>query len=174
MSIKVLPAFLILLSFSQTSVTPKGFDEERIGFAVPAAPWTLTLPKGELVVERRQLKPDGRSGYFAMNDEKNKLIISFFIEPVKDCKDSRSCRDMVWKLGNPSWENPQKVVQSEMGDVSYFEFFMPSFQGVPVKQQNMYVEFVKDGFWVDLHISKVLYKPEEHELFERIIKSIRF
>jgi len=29
-------------------------------------------------------------------------------------------------------------------------------------------------FWVDLHISKVLYKPEEHELFELLVKAIRF
>ncbi|HZT34317.1 MAG TPA: hypothetical protein VFA15_00240 [Nitrososphaera sp.] len=93
---------------------------------------------------------------------------------MKDCKDSKACRDMVWKLGNPSWENPQKVIQSEIGDVSYFEFFMPSFQGQPVKQQNMYAEFVKDGFWVDMHISKVLYKPEEHKLFEGVIKSVEF
>ena len=174
MSIKMLTAFFILLVLCQPVVASKTFDEERLGFTVSAAPWTLTLPKGELVVERQQFKPDGRSGYFSMNDEKNMMTISFFIEPVKDCKDSKSCRDMVWKLGNPSWENPQKVVQSEIGDVSYFEFFMPSFRGMPVKQQNMYAEFVKDGFWVDMHISKVLYKPEEHELFERVVKSVRF
>jgi hypothetical protein len=174
MSIRRLTAFFILLAFCQPSVASKTLDEERIGFTVPAAPWTLTLPKGDLVVAQQQIKPDGRSGYFYMNDEKNKLNISFFIEPVKDCKDSKVCRDMVWKLGNPSWEKPQKVVQSEIGDVSYFEFFMASFRGMPVKQQNMYAEFVKDGFWVDMHISKVLYKPEEHELFERVIKAVKF
>ena len=174
MSIKMLTSFFIFLALCQPLVASKISEEERIGFTVPAAPWTLVLPKGDLVVERQQINLDGRSGYFSINDEKNKMTISFFIEPVKDCKDSKTCRDMVWKLGNPLWENPQKVVQSEIGDVSYFEFFMPSFQGKAVKQQNMYAEFVKDSFWVDLHISKVLYKPEEHELFERIIKSIKF
>jgi hypothetical protein len=173
-SVRVLITLFVLTALYQPAVSSKTFDEERIGFTVPAAPWTLTLPKGDLIVERQQFKPDGQSGYFSMNDEKNKLTISFFIEPVKDCRDSRSCRDMVWKLGNPSWENPRSVVQSEIGDVSYFEFFMSSFRGLPVKQQNMYAEFVKDGFWVDMHISKVLYKPEEHELFERVIKSIKF
>jgi hypothetical protein len=174
MSIKMLTTCFIFLALCQPAVSSKTFDEERIGFTVPAAPWRLTLPKGELVVERQQLKPDGRSGYFSMNDEKKSMTISFFIEPVKDCTDSKACRDMVWKLGNPSWEHPQKVVQSEIGDVSYFEFFLPSFRGVPVKQQNMYAEFVKDGFWVDMHISKVLYQPDEHELFERVIKSVKF
>ena len=78
------------------------------------------------------------------------------------------------EAGNPSWENPQNVVQAEIGDIHYFEFMVPSFMGQPVQQQNMYAEFVVDGFWVDLHISKVLYKSTEHELFERIVKSIKF
>jgi hypothetical protein len=173
-SITRVAAFFILLALCQPAVSSKTFDEERLSFTVPAAPWTLTLPKGDLVIETQQLKPDGRSGYFSMNDEKNKMTISFFIEPVKDCGDSKACRDMVWKLGNPMWEKPQKVVKAEIGDVSYFEFFMPSFRGMPIKQQNMYAEFVRDGFWVDMHISKVLFKPEEHELFERVIKSVRF
>jgi hypothetical protein len=38
----------------------------------------------------------------------------------------------------------------------------------------LYAEFVVDGFWVDFHISKVLYKPEEHELFEQLVKAIKF
>lgn len=173
-SIRTLTAFFILSASCQASVISNTFDEERIGFTAPAATRTLTLPTDHLVVVRQQIKPDGRSGYFYMNDERDKLDISFFIEPVKDCKDSKACRDMVWRLGNPSWENPQKVVQFEIGDVSCFESFMPSLQGVPFKQQNMYAEFVKDGFRVDLHIRKVHYKPEEHELFERSIKSVKF
>jgi hypothetical protein len=174
MFIKRLILAYILLLLCQAPAITRPLDEERIGFTVPTAPWTLTLPQGGLVIQQRQVKPDGRSAYFLLTDDKSKLNISFFIEPVKNCQDSKACRDMVWRLGNPSWKNPQKVAQAEIGEVSYFEFFMPSFRGAPVKQQHMYVEFVKEGYWVDLHISKVLYKPEEHELFERLIKSIKF
>src|SRR4029078_2578736 len=97
-----------------------------------------------------------------------------FIEPAVKCKSSKECRDMVWKAGNPSWENPQQVVLSEIGGVSVFEFFMPFRQTEPVQQQNMYPQFVVDGFWVDLHISKTLYKPNEHELFERLGQTTKF
>ena len=75
---------------------------------------------------------------------------------------------------NPLWENAQHVVQSEIGDVSYVEFFIPSFRGLPAEMQHLYGAYVKDGYWVNLHIVKALYKPEEHEIFERIIKSIKF
>src|SRR5437867_1745339 len=102
MSIKILTAWFLLSALCQPSVTSKALDEERIGLTVPDAPWTLTLPKADLVVAQQRVKPDGRYGYFSINNEKKKMTISFFIEPVNNCKDSRACRDMVWKLGNPS------------------------------------------------------------------------
>jgi hypothetical protein len=149
-------------------------DEKRMGFTVSAAPWTLTMPVSDFVVAQRQFKPDGRSAYFMMNDEKSHLNVSLFIEPVANCDSSKSCRDMVWKAGNPGWEKPENVVQAAIGEAHYFEFLMRSFKGLPIEQQHMYAEFVVDGFWVDLHLSKVRYKSTEHELFERIIKSIKF
>ena len=34
--------------------------------------------------------------------------------------------------------------------------------------------FVIDGFWVDLHISKVLYTPRDHDAFDQVVKSVKF
>ena len=149
-------------------------NQKLMEFTIPQAPWTLTLPADNFKLAQKQMKSDGAGAYFYLTDEKQGLNLSMYIEPADSCQDSKSCRDMIWKAGNPSWVNPQNVVQSEIGDISFFELLIPSFQGMPVQQQNMYAEFVVDGFWVDLHISKVLYKPEEHRLFERIIKSIKF
>jgi hypothetical protein len=72
------------------------------------------------------------------------------------------------------WGELQNVVQSKIGEVSYFEFFRPTIQGQPIKMLDMYAEFVQDGFWIDLHISKVLYKKEDHVLFENLVKSAKF
>lgn len=149
-------------------------QERRIEFTLPQAPWTLTMPADDFQMAQKQMKQGGVGAYFLLIDETRGVNLSMYIEPVKDCQDSRSCRDMVWKLGNPAWVNPQNVVRSELGDVSFLEFLIPSFQGRPVRQQNMYAEFVVDGFWVDLHLSKADYKAEDHRLFERIIKSIKF
>ena len=171
---KTLLSFCWALILTQTVATAASFEDKRIGFTVPAAPWTLTLPADNFMVAQRQIKPGGEYGYFFITDETRNLNVSMYIEPVVNCKDSKSCRDMVWKMGNPAWGKPQNVIQSEIGDVSVIELMVPTFEGQPVRQQNMYAEFVVDGFWVDLHISKVLYKPEEHELFERIVKSIKF
>lgn len=163
-----------VLVLGQTVITAETLQDKRISFSVPAAPWTLTLPADDFKVRQKNVKPDGRYGYFYLTDDRQNLNVSFFIEPVDKCRDSKACRDMVWKAGNPMWENPKNVVLSEIGDVSVLQFLLPSLQGKSIQQQNMYAEFVVDGFWVDFHLSKVLYKPEEHELFERLIKSIKF
>ena len=145
-----------------------------MSFTLPAAPWTLTLPASDFEVAERKSKPDGTGAYFYLTSEKTHLNVSFFIEPVSNCRTSKACRDFIWKSGNPTWKDLKNVVHSEIGDISFVEFLMPSFNGLPVQQQNMYAEFVVDGYWVDLHISKVLYKPEEHKLFEDLVKSIKF
>ena len=149
-------------------------QEKRLEFTVPESPWTLTISSDDFHMAQEKTRSDGRGAYFYLVDEKQNVNLSMFIEPVKDCKDSKSCRDMLWKLGNPEWVKPQNVVQSEMGDASVLEFLIPVYQGMAIRQQNVYAEFVVDGFWVDMHLSKVLYKPEDHKLFERIIKSIKF
>jgi hypothetical protein len=149
-------------------------QEKRLEFTISESPWTLTIPADDFHVAAEKMRADGRGAYFHLIDEKQKIDLSMFIEPVKDCKDSKSCRDMLWKLGNPAWVNPQNVVQSDIGDTSVLEFLMPSYQGFVIRQQNVYAEFVRDGFWVDMHLSKVFYQPEDHALFERIIKSIKF
>jgi len=172
--LRVSAVLCLVLFGAQTLFAFSPEDEKRIALTVPAAPWTLTLPAGDFTVAEREVKPDGSSGYFYLTGEKSRINVSLFIEPATECKDSKACRDMVWKAGNPLWENPQDVVSAEIGEVSYFEFFMPKFRNMPFQQQNMYAEFVVDGFWVDCHISKVSYKPEEHALFEQLVKSVKF
>jgi hypothetical protein len=171
---RVLTILCVILLTAQASFARGPVDEKQIGLTVPAAPWTLTLPAGDFKVAQQEVKPDGASGYFYLTGENSHLNVSFFIEPASECKDSKACRDMVWNAGNPMWENPQNVVSSQIGEVSYFEFFMPIFRGQPFQQHNMYAEFVVDGFWVDFHISKVLYKPDEHKLFEDLVGAIKF
>jgi hypothetical protein len=52
-------------------------------------------------------------------------------------------------------------------------FLFPLFGECQFSSTAFYAQFVKDGFWIDLHLSKVGYKPDERELFDRVIKSVR-
>src|SRR4051812_42242867 len=169
--ISIATAFLLGLC---SVVRPGSFQEQRLEFTVSEGPWTLTIPADNFKIAETKMRNDGRGAYYYLVDEKQQLNLSMYIEPVKDCRDSKSCRDLVWKSGNPQWGTPENVVRNEIGGVSVLELMVPKVQGMDVRQQNVYAEFVVDGFWVDMHISKVLYKPEEHRLFEHIIKAVKF
>ena len=154
--------------------TAQTVNEDRIAFTTSDAPWLVALDSKNLDIQDQQIKHDNKSGYFLLTNQKEGFTVSLFIEPVVKCKTSAECRDFVLKTGNPEWGKVQNLVQSKIGDVSYFEFFRPTVQGQPLQILDMYAEFVEDGYWVDLHLSKVQYKKEDHLLFENFVKSIRF
>jgi tetratricopeptide (TPR) repeat protein len=170
----ILVCLMILLPF----LTQPGYSQQTerasVRLTVPQAPWTLLISGDALVLNREKIAPDGSQGYFMLVDEKTKMLVSLYIEPVDKCKTSKECRDMVWKLGNPEWQNPQNVRLSEIGEISILELLVPEFRRMPLQQQNMYAQFVRDGYWVDLHLSKVQYRDQDRELFERMVKSVRF
>lgn len=167
--------FLALLIIPVTAFgQAMALKDKGIVMTTLKAPWLLTIAGEDFKITQQKLSPDGTRGYFLMENEKTHVIASVFIEPAVKCTTSKECRDMVLNAGNPGWINPINKVSSEIGNVSYFEFLIPSFQGQPIKQQNMYAQFVENGYWVDLHISKVLYKKEDHVLFEDMVKSVKF
>jgi hypothetical protein len=170
----ILLLLLILLSPSTQSAYSQQPEGSSVRLTVPKAPWTIFISGAALVLNRQEINPDGSRGYFMLVDEKAEVFASLYIEPVNKCKTSKECRDMVWKLGNPGWQRPQNVKLSEIGEISILELLVPEYQGRPIRQQNVYAEFVVEGYWVDLHLSKALYQDQDRGLFERMVKSVRF
>ena len=149
-------------------------EVDGVELTTTKAPWKLRIPGNDLDIADVKVKPDEQSAYFMMTSESSKLTVSVFIEPVDKCKTSEECRDYVLNLGNPKWGKFQDLTKSKIKDFSYFEFYRPEFDGHPLKMFDMYVEYVDQGYWVDLHISKALYSKEDHVLFEKVIKAISF
>jgi len=145
---------------------------DRLDFSAPQAPWSLTIPAGDFEITQTKASPDGRQTYFAFSSEKTGLIGSIYIEPAAQCRDAAACRDMVRTSSLPRVTGAENVSSGDIGGVSVFEYFLPSFQGQPVKQQNLYAEFVQDEYWADVHLSKALYAPADHKMFEDFVRGI--
>ena len=148
--------------------------QDRIQVTTPTAPWTLVFEGEKISLRDAKIKASEASGYFLMIDDRNQVNFSLYIEPVENCKTADSCRDYILAAGNPAWGKYQDLAKGSVGNFSYFEFYRPEVQGQPVKMLDMYAQFVEKGYWIDLHISKVLYKKEDHALFENLIKGIKF
>jgi len=166
--------FLFLVLPTSVLCQAKYLPAGKISLTADRTPWNLVFSAKGFSIKEQNIKPDGSAAYFFITNDKTYLNASLWIEPVSKCKTSKECRDMVWKAGNPAWGRFQDPLLSEIGAVSYFEFYRPSVQGQPVKMLDMYAEFVKDGYWVDLHMSKVLYTKSDHALFEDLVRSASF
>jgi len=153
---------------AQTAVRDQTF------LTTPGAPWTIRIDDKSLVIKEVQTRPDEKSLYVLMLDEKEEMNVSLFIEPIDKCKTSDECRDFILKTGNPAWGKFQDLAKGTLGDFSYFEFFRSEAGGLPLRMFDMYAEFVREGYWVDLHLSKTSYKKEDHALFENYVKAMTF
>ena len=117
---------------------------------------------------------DGLSHYYFFVNSNLNLNVSFFIEPVSKCISSKDCRTLYWKNPDPTRLNPQGVNFFDLNGFSIVEFLVPKYGGKQVDQMNMSAHHVQERFWVDLHISKVLYQPKDRAMFLEFIKAIRF
>jgi hypothetical protein len=151
-----------------------GQAQEQLTLVVPGSPSTLVIPKAGFELQLTRISPDGKNGYFMATDKQSGLNVSFFVEPAEKCKSGRECRDMLQKIGFAHLGKAENIRASEIGDISVIECIIPEFKGIPVNQGNLFAEFVVQGYWVDAHLSKVMYKQADRELFEKLVKSITF
>jgi len=163
-------ALEILRSFAPSA-------EGTLRFAVPKAPFVLELAQPDLRLNISQIGTEGAKGYFMAAHESpsaNFPVASFFIEPAVKCATSADCADLIERGGFAHIGEVRDVRRFVLGDISIVECHLPKLAGRRVKQQHWFAQFVVDGYWVDAHLSKVLYRPEDRAVLEAIVKAVEF
>jgi hypothetical protein len=137
-----------------------------------AVKWGLQFPEGDFQLQMEKHSPDGQNHYYSFHSKKLQLNVSFTLETAEKCFCSKECRDLYLKVPNPGIVNPQKVNNFDLNEFAVVEFLVPEFKGVKVNQMNFSAHYVKDGYWVDMHLSKAQYQPGERSIFENFAKSV--
>src|SRR5262249_43337481 len=68
----------------------------------------------------------------------------------------------------------RNVARRESGEMQILEFTLPELDGVPTNQKNVLGCLTKDDVFVDIHISKVFYKPADQSTFDALLASFHF
>lgn len=166
---------ILLTIVSSTPIFAEMQEENgMISLWSKGAGWVLQFPGEGYKLQIERHKEDGLSLYYFFVNSNLNLNVSFFIEPVSKCTSSEDCRRQYWKNPGPTIVNPQGVNFLDLNGFSIVEFLVPTFKEVKVDQMNMSAHHVREGFWVDLHISKVLYQSKDRVTFIEFIKAIRF
>ncbi len=136
------------------------------------APWWVVIDGRGRDIKSVGTKADG--AYFLFYPTNDELNVSLWIEPAVQCKTSIECRDLVLNTGNPRWGKYEKLNKASFGKFDYFEFFRPTVQDMPMQMHDMYAQYVESGYWLDVHLSKAQYRPEDKARFENLLDSIKF
>ncbi len=58
--------------------------------------------------------------------------------------------------------------------MTILEYPIAEFKGVPVPQRNLFAGMAKDDVYVDIHLSKVLFKASQEKLLSTVLDSAHF
>jgi len=167
-------AILLAIIFPTPTFAEMKEEDGMISLWSKGAGWMLQFPGEGYQLKTERHEKDGLSHYYFFVNSNLNLNVSFFIEPMRKCTSSEECRTQYWKNPEPTRVNPQEVNFFELNGFLIVEFLVPTFKGIQVDQMNMSAHHVREGYWVDLHISKVLYQPKDRAMFLEFIKAIRF
>lgn len=147
-------------------------SEEGILLSAPKAPWELRIPQGAWQLQEERRSEDNLAYYWMLSDPQTMATVSFFIEPAEKCKTSAECRDQFVSNPGPLYESPQSLVKFEENGFAAVKFIVPAVRGVPLNQINYSAHLVRDGYWVDMHLSKALFKEQDEPFLSEFIKTI--
>ncbi len=163
--------FMLTVTFAYADIRE---SEEAIYLSAPNTPWELRFPKRGWALQKEHQKQDGLAYYYMFSSPKTLMHASFYIEPAEKCKTSKDCRSMFWSNPGPLYENPQSVEQFEENGFAVVKFIIPSFRGMQVNQLNYSAHIVRDGYWVDAHLSKLPSQKGDEALLSAFLRTISF
>jgi len=167
--------FLMATSFLLLSLPAYAdlFQENGvITISSKAVSWGLQFPGGDFQLQMEKHSPDGLNHYYHFASKQLQFNASFTLEPSGKCTTSKECRDLYLKNPNPLIVNPQKINSFDLNKFAVVEFFVPEYKGMRMNQMNLSAHYVKDGYWVDMHLSKMKYQPSEMSLFTNFVNSV--
>ncbi len=140
-------------------------------------PWALELDGTGFTARANEIQPDGRR-YFRAENTKTRAVVSVYLEASKalaqpgECK--HSLEEKLKRNSSPASGSLRGVVYRESGEMQILEFTLLELDGVPTSQKNIFGCLIKDDVLVDLHISKVFFKPTDQPLFDALLQSVHF
>lgn len=173
-----LAAFLLvsLLSFAGTQVVAQGRKSlNSLTVSLADKPWLVQVDSPGFLVKGKGQKPDGRQYLFA-NNPKTGVILSVMLEQSAKAAEGDPCPDYlqhrlqsVSKLGFAATD----AKTSEINSMDVLEYLIPKAQDVPVQQKNIVACMAKDDVYIDVHLSKAHFQPDDEALLVDVLSHIR-
>jgi hypothetical protein len=149
-------------------------DRPRIVMWLPNKGWTLVFDAPGYKIGVDGLQPDGRN-YFLAANKSTEVTISVYLEKVLGKATADGCKhNREQRPAQNSGYKKESIEKRESSGMTILEYTIAEFKGVPVQQRNLFACLAKDDVYVDIHLSKMLFKASEEELFTTDLDSAHF
>ena len=144
---------------------------------LPGKVWALQLDATGFSTRDNEIQPDGGRYYLAENPG-TRIVVSIYLEASKDAVQPGQCKNSLEEKAKRSASmasaHLRGVEYRESGELQILEFVLPQLDGMPKNQKNIFACVIKDDVVVDIHISKLFFKPADQPLFDALLQSIHF
>lgn len=141
-------------------------------FKMPAQDWALAIDLAEFKIEKKGYSPDSSMFQLSATNAKTNMNMSIFIEKTTSTGDKNDCREFYWSKSAKSPLKKENVQKYETQDLAIVEHDTKEFNGQVVNFHSLNAYLSKNGYWIDVHISKVAYTKSDKKLFDAIVQSI--
>lgn len=148
----------------------------RVGDAVllgtTTSPWGLRLDGAGWQYDEAQSKPAPPDWYFLLNDDGRALNFSVRFAAADHCTSARACLELGWSRPAP-FERTQ-VRDSQEGEFEVRWFVIRQPMGAQGDFLNLLAHAVRDGIWIDVHVSTVGATPEREQALRSLVRGLAF
>lgn len=145
-----------------------------VAMAFPGKSWKLRLALPGFAVDPLTPKTEEPGVRLLARNPKTGVIVSAFLERSPEGWTAvRHREDALVKMQAGDGMKRDSLRRSERGDAAILEYQVAEYRGERIDQKSMNSYRVKDGVWIDVHVSKEGYRPEDQTLLDAVIDSVR-
>lgn len=160
---------LLILLVTLTSVS-NIFGQNK--FKMPEENWDLEINLDGFEIQKQGFSPDNTMFQLSATDSKKQINLSIFIEKTVSKGDKEECREFYWDKAKNSPLAKQNVKKYETENLAIIEHDTKEYNGQIVNFHSLNAYLAKNGYWIDIHISKVGFTKEDEKTFKIITESI--
>lgn len=165
---------VLLCSGLAIAQAPSTTSNSKLRIELPGEPWALVFDAPGFKVNVNGLQRDGRA-YLDADNQSTGMAISVFLEKTSGKATEDECKaNQKRRLGQEVDYKREQVDTKSQDGMAVVEYTIPRFRGVPVQQRNLFACLPKDDVYVDIHISKTLFKTGEERLINAVLSSAHF
>jgi len=163
-----------LLCYSMALSLQSAAEPSELQVRFPGKQWVVVIDAPGFAIEQNTTKLDGRQ-YLLANNHKTGLILSVTLERSPGGADPKTCPAFLQKRVDGLRElRISDVRYSTVGNLSVAEYVIPEVKGMQIRQKNLVACSARDDIYMDIHLSKARFTPEEDPLFASVVKSVRW